>query len=70
MASTIKTWELTLIWDDGTENVVTNYVPVHLSQAVEEFIDYWEEKYNDDDEVFEEDDPVHPSFDPVFKNSF
>jgi hypothetical protein len=56
MASTIKAWELKLIWDDGTENDVANYVPVHLSQAVEEFIDYWEDKYNDDDEEEEDDD--------------
>ena len=56
MASIIKAWQLTLIWDDGTENDVANYVPVHLSQAVEEFINYWEEKYNDDDDEEEEDD--------------
>jgi hypothetical protein len=54
MASTIKAWELTLIWDDGTENDVANYVPVHLSQAIDEFANYWEEKYNDDDYEKEE----------------
>lgn len=56
MASTIKSWQLTLIWEDGTENEVANYVPVHLSQAISEFADYWEEKYNDDDEVFEDEE--------------
>ena len=45
----IKSWELKLTWEDGTENEVSNYVPVYLSNAVEEFIDYWEEKYNDGD---------------------
>ena len=54
MSSKIVAWELKLTWDDGTVNDVANYVPVHLSQAVEEFINYWEEKYNDDDD--EEDD--------------
>lgn len=46
----IKSWELKLTWEDGTVNDVTNYVPVYLSNAVEEFIDYWEEKYNDDED--------------------
>ena len=50
----IKSWELKLIWEDGTVNEVTNYVPVHLSNAVEEFINYWEEKYNDEEEVEDE----------------
>ena len=59
----IKSWELKLTWEDGTENDVSNYVPIYTSRAIEEFIDYWEEKYSDDEE-----DVVHPSFDPVFKN--
>lgn len=52
----IKSWELKLTWEDGTENDVSNYVPTHTSKAIEEFIDYWEEKYNDDDEDDEEDE--------------
>ena len=52
----IKSWELKLTWEDGTENEVTNYVPVYLSNAVEEFIDYWEEKYSDDDSNDAEDE--------------
>jgi hypothetical protein len=64
----IKSWELKLTWEDGTENEVSSYVPVYLSNAVEEFIDYWEEKYNDDEDEGNEEDDVHPSFDPVLRN--
>lgn len=46
----IKSWELKLTWEDGEENEVSSYVPVYLVKAVEEFIDYWEEKYSDEDE--------------------
>jgi hypothetical protein len=58
----ITSWKLELTWEDGTVNDVSNYVPSHTSGAIESFIDYWEEKYSDDEEE------VHPSFDPVFKN--
>ena len=70
MASIIKAWQLTFIWDDGTEHEVANHVPTHLAKAIENFSDYWEENYNDDDEeeLEDEEDLVHPSFDPVFKN--
>jgi hypothetical protein len=47
----IKSWELKLTWEDGTINDVTNYVSVYTSNSIEQFIDYWEEKYNDDEEV-------------------
>jgi hypothetical protein len=54
----IKAWELKLTWEDGTENDVSNYVPEQTARAIEQFIDYWEEKYNDDedDKDDEEDD--------------
>ena len=69
MSSKIKSWELKLTWDDGTVNDVTNYVSVYTSNSIEQFIEYWEERYKDDDnEEGEEEDPVHPSFDPVLKN--
>jgi len=45
----IKGWELKLTWEDGTENEVSNYVPEQTARAIENFIDYWEEKYNDDE---------------------
>jgi len=48
--SKIKSWKLELTWDDGTVNDVSNYVPVHTSKAVEEFIDYWEDKHNDEED--------------------
>lgn len=45
----IKAWALTLTWEDGTENDVSCYVPTYTSNAIEQFADYWEEKYNDDE---------------------
>ena len=50
----IKSWKLELVWEDGTVNDASNYVPSHTSGAIETFIDYWEEKYNDDEK--EQDD--------------
>ena len=52
----IKSWKLELVWEDGTVNDVSNYVPSHTSGAIETFIDYWEEKYNDDEEEKYNDD--------------
>jgi hypothetical protein len=48
--SKIQSWKLELTWDDGTVNDVSNYVPVYTSKAVEEFIDYWEDKHNDEED--------------------
>jgi hypothetical protein len=45
----IKSWELKLVWEDGTENDVSNYVPVHTSSAIESFIDYWEQQHGGDE---------------------
>jgi hypothetical protein len=50
----IKSWALTLTWEDGTENDVSNYVPMHTSKAIEQFADYWEEKHNDEEVVEDE----------------
>lgn len=47
----IKSWELKLIWEDGTVNDVSNYVSVYTSQSIEQFINYWEEKYGYDEEI-------------------
>jgi len=58
----IKSWELKLTWEDGTENDVSNYIPEQTARAIEQFIDYWEEKHSDahedeeDDEEDEEDE--------------
>lgn len=49
----IKSWKLTLTWEDGTENDVSNNVSVYMSNAIEQFADYWEEKYNDDEDTDE-----------------
>jgi hypothetical protein len=50
----IKAWRLELTWEDGTENEVSNYIPEGTARAIEDFIDYWEEKYNDDETEDEE----------------
>lgn len=46
----IKSWALTLTWEDGTENDVSCYVPEYTSKAIEEFADWWEERYGEDGE--------------------
>jgi hypothetical protein len=58
----IKHWDLHLTWEDGTVNEVSSYVPMSVVRAMEDFIDYWEEKHSDahedeeDDEEDEEDE--------------
>ena len=44
----IKSWKLELVWEDGVVNDVSNYIPTGTSGAIEQFADYWEDKYNDD----------------------
>ena len=46
----VKSWELKLTWEDGTVNDVTNYVSVYTSNSIEQFIDYWEERYGEEGE--------------------
>ena len=46
----IKSWKLELTQEDGTVNDVSCYIPEYTSRAVEDFADYWEEKYNDNEE--------------------
>jgi len=51
----IKSWKLELVWEDGTVNDVSNYIPEYTSRAIEDFSDYWEDKYNDDvEECYDE----------------
>lgn len=45
----IKSWELKITWEDGTEHDVSCYVPQFTAGAIEDFVDYWEEKYTDED---------------------
>jgi hypothetical protein len=52
----IKAWELKLTWEDGTENDVSNYIPEQTARAIEQFIDYWEEKHSDAHEDEEEEE--------------
>ena len=46
----VKAWTLVLTWEDGVENDVSNYIPEHTAKAIEQFIDYWEDKYKDESE--------------------
>jgi uncharacterized protein (DUF433 family) len=46
----IKAWELKLIWEDGTDNEVARFLPEGTAREIEEFIDYWEQKYGEDEE--------------------
>ena len=52
----VKSWELKLTWEDGTENDVSCNVSVYIVKAIEEFCNYWEEKYGDDGEETQTDD--------------
>ena len=53
----IKSWKLELVWEDDTVNDVSNYIPEYTARAIEDFVDYWEEKYNDDvAECYDEED--------------
>lgn len=53
----IKSWKLELVWEDDTVNDVSNYIPEYTARAIEDFADYWEEKYNDDvAECYDEED--------------
>lgn len=46
----IKAWTLELTWEDGTEHEVSSYLPEGTARDIEQFIDYWEEKYGQDEE--------------------
>lgn len=46
----VKGWEVVLRWEDGEINEVGNYIPVQLAQAIQEFVEYWEQKYGDDED--------------------
>lgn len=48
--SKIKAWKLTVTWDDGTENDVSNDMPLGMISAVEQFCDYWEETQGEESE--------------------
>ena len=50
----IKNIEVIFTWEDGTVNDVSCYLPEYTSRALEDFADYWEEKYSDDEEEDED----------------
>jgi hypothetical protein len=52
----IKSWELKLTWEDGTENDVSCNVSVYIAKAIEEFCDYWEEKYGEEERTDDDDE--------------
>lgn len=41
----IKQWNLAITWEDGTTDDLSSYVPNHIIEAVEDFLDYWEVEY-------------------------
>lgn len=50
----IKSCEVFITWEDGERNEVSSYLPTHTWQALEEFMDYWEERYGSDEKEEEE----------------
>ena len=50
----IKSWKLELTWEDDTVNDVSCYIPDYTSRSIEQFADYWEEKYSDEEETEDE----------------
>ena len=51
----VKKWALSITWEDGETNDVSNYIPDYTHQAIEEFCNYWEERYGNDEETSSED---------------
>ena len=45
----IKQISVVFTWEDGTTNEVSSYLPMQTWDALEQFSDYWEEKYNDEE---------------------
>jgi hypothetical protein len=45
----IKNIEVILTWEDGTTNEVSSYLPSQTFSDLEQFADYWEEKYSDEE---------------------
>ena len=52
----IKKWELLATWDNGEVTELSYYVSEYLNQAINEFMDYFEERSGDNevDEVEDE----------------
>ena len=45
----VKEFKLEVIWEDGTVNDVSNYIPSYLSDSIDVFCEYWEAKHGDDE---------------------
>jgi hypothetical protein len=45
----IRTISVVFTWEDGSTNEVSNYLPDGTSRELEDFADYWEQKYNDEE---------------------
>lgn len=43
----IKACEVFITWEDGERNEVSSFLPEYTWRALEEFMDYWEERYGD-----------------------
>ena len=48
MPRKIISWNLGLVWDDGTEEAIGD-VPNWVAKRVDEYLDELEEEYNDDE---------------------
>lgn len=48
--SKITCLKILITWDDGTEQEIGSYLPAGLSNDLENFLDYWEERYGEDQE--------------------
>jgi hypothetical protein len=43
----VSSWELIVTWEDGVECKANDFAPPSVVDAVEEFIDNWEEAENE-----------------------
>jgi hypothetical protein len=41
-------WELTVVWEDGVECESREFAPSYVVEAVEQFIENWEEAENEE----------------------
>ena len=50
----IKKWELIATWDDGERADLSYYVDEYTQRAINDFLDYFEERYGEEEEEDEE----------------
>ena len=47
----IKSYEVKITWEDGEGNDISRYLPPHVCETLETFLDYWEERYGNDEKT-------------------